>query len=111
MLVEEQQWYYLTYSWWNKKINNFPKGICVKMNIKVYLEFELAYFEVAVQHFSHNAMGASPNRLKYCYTILKILFNINCLHTVKWFRVLQFNFTNSVYQVILSNKNNLHIVV
>ena len=42
----EQQWYYLTRS--------FPKGISLKVNIIARLEFELAFFEAAVPHFSHN---------------------------------------------------------
>ena len=33
---------------------------------------------------------------------------IICLHTVKWFQVLLSNICNSVYQVFLSNTNNLH---
>ena len=34
-----------------------------------------------------------------------------CLYTVKWLQVLQLNITNSIYQVFLSNMNNLHITV
>ena len=30
-----------------------------------------------------------------------------CLHTVKWFQVLLFNMSNSIYQVFLHNINNL----
>ena len=31
-----------------------------------------------------------------------------CLHTVKWFQVLLFNISNSIYQVFWCNMNNLH---
>ena len=31
-----------------------PKGIDPKVKVIVQLEFELAYFEVLVQHFSHH---------------------------------------------------------
>ena len=33
------------------------------------------------------------------------------LHTVKWFQLLPFNVDNSVYEVFLSNKNNLQTAV
>ena len=33
--------------------HNFSKSINQKVNVIVWLEFELAYFEIAVQHFSH----------------------------------------------------------
>ena len=31
-----------------------------------------------------------------------------CWHTVKWFQALLFKINNSIYQVFLSNTNNLH---
>ena len=37
----------------NKEVNPFPKGISLKVNIIMQLEIKLAYYEVAVQHFSH----------------------------------------------------------
>ena len=33
---------------WDKEVNSFPKGIRPKVNIMARLEFELAYYEVAV---------------------------------------------------------------
>ena len=36
--------------------NTFPKDICPKVNVLLWLEFELAYFETVVQHFSHYAL-------------------------------------------------------
>ena len=33
ILLEEQQWYYLTHSWQNKGVHTFPKGICLKVNV------------------------------------------------------------------------------
>ena len=38
----------------------FSKGINLKVNISVQLEFEPAYFEVIVHHFHHYARGAPP---------------------------------------------------
>ena len=38
-----------------KEFITFPIGINLKVNVIAWLEFELAYFETAVQHFSHNA--------------------------------------------------------
>ena len=34
-------------------VHTFPKGVCTKINLIVQLEFELAYFEAAVLHYSH----------------------------------------------------------
>ena len=34
ILVEEQQWYYVTNICENKRVYTFPKGICPKVNIK-----------------------------------------------------------------------------
>ena len=53
ILGEEQQWHYLTHS--SEVIgrfNIFLKDICLKVNVIAPLEFELVYFESAVQHFS-----------------------------------------------------------
>ena len=38
-------------------IHTFAKSICPKVNVMVQLEFELAYYNVAVQHISHYAMA------------------------------------------------------
>ena len=41
ILVEEQQWYYLTQSQADKEVHTFPKSIGQKVNIIVQLEFVL----------------------------------------------------------------------
>ena len=47
-----------------------------------------------------------------CYLKLIILFSINhFLHTFKWFQALLFSISNSIYQVFLSNTNNLYAAV
>ena len=33
--------------------HTFPKDICSKVNVLVWLEFELAYCDSTVQHFNH----------------------------------------------------------
>ena len=33
ILLEEQQWYYLTQCWEEKRVHTFPKDICLKVNI------------------------------------------------------------------------------
>ena len=53
--VEEQQSYHLINGWSDKGSVPFPKGISAKVNVIVWQEFELIYFEAAVQHFSHYA--------------------------------------------------------
>ena len=39
-----------------RRYNTFPKGISPKVNVIEQLDFELNYFNTAVQHFSHNTM-------------------------------------------------------
>ena len=39
-----------------RRFNNFLKGTSPKVNIIARMEFEPAFFEAAVQHFSHYAM-------------------------------------------------------
>ena len=51
------------------------------------------------------------NGFKYSYQTLIILFIIICLLTVKWFQVLHFNISNSVYQGFLSIINNLQGII
>ena len=41
-------------------VHTFLKGICPKVNVIARLEFELAYYDVAVQLFSYNSMGTLP---------------------------------------------------
>ena len=70
ILVEKQQWYYLTHSWRDKRVGyTFPKGI----NLKVYIawqEFKFAYFVAVVQYFSHYAIGTLPS----CFMVINIEF-------------------------------------
>ena len=44
IVVEEQQWSYLTHNWDDQGFHTFPKGISPKVNIIAQPEFELAYF-------------------------------------------------------------------
>ena len=37
-----------------------PTSIPKKVEVIARLKFELAYFETAIQHISHNAMGTPP---------------------------------------------------
>ena len=60
ILLEEQQWYYLTHSWEDKGVHTFPKGICPKVNVIARLEYELAYYDSAVHHFNHYTTRTPP---------------------------------------------------
>ena len=60
LLLEEQQWYYLTLSWEDKGVHTFPYGICPKVNIIAQLEFELANYDSAVHRFNHYTMWIPP---------------------------------------------------
>ena len=61
ILVEEQQWYYLTIAGERiKGVKTFPKVISLKIILTTKLEFELSYYNVAVQHASHYLTKAPP---------------------------------------------------
>ena len=51
-------------------VYGFLKGISQKVKVMARLEFELAYFEVAVQHFSHYTMETHP--YEYCHICLSV---------------------------------------
>ena len=40
-------------SGWDKEVLTFPKVISAKVNVIARLEFELAYYDVALQHVCH----------------------------------------------------------
>ena len=44
-----------THSWEDKKVHTFPKGICPRVKVIVWLESELTYYNSAVQRFTHCA--------------------------------------------------------
>ena len=48
ILLEEQEWYYLTHIWEYRGFHAFPKDICLKVNVLAQLKFELAYYDSAV---------------------------------------------------------------
>ena len=43
----------------DKEVDAFSKGINPKVNIIAWQEFELIYYDVAVQHINHYTMGTS----------------------------------------------------
>ena len=62
ILQEEQKWNYLTHSWKDKGVHIFPKGIYPKVNVIERLEYELAYYDSAVQRFNHYATKTLPQK-------------------------------------------------
>ena len=48
----------------DKAVLTFPKGICPKVNVIAWLEFELAYCVYAVQRFYHYTTSKPQN--KWC---------------------------------------------
>ena len=69
ILIKEEQWYYLTHSWKDNGVHAFPKVISLKVNVIVWLEFKLSYFEATVEHFSHYNMEF-PSKF-WCFWWLK----------------------------------------
>ena len=58
------------HSWGYKMVHTFPKDISSKVNVIASVEFELTYFEVAVQHFSQNTMEFPLPKKKNQFNIL-----------------------------------------
>ena len=50
----EERLFYLTHSDGYNGVHAFLKDISLKVNTIAWLEFELAYYDVAVRHISHN---------------------------------------------------------
>ena len=53
---------YLLGGW---KTNTVPKSISPKVNLIVWLEFKLAYYNLSVQYFSHYATGILPFHISF----------------------------------------------
>ena len=83
MLLEEQQWCYLTHSWEDKGVYIVPKSICPKVNVIVRLEFELTYYNPTVHHFN-------------CYTTRTPLQNLH-VHMQCIEYVCTFSYTPSLF--------------
>ena len=79
ILLEEQEWYYLTHSWEDKGVHTFPKGICPKVNIIARLAYELAYYDSAVQlvnHYTTRRNPHPPTHLNICFLLSVSYSNI-----------------------------------
>ena len=58
LMPKGHSWYYLTHSWEHKRVHTFPKSISLKVGIIVWLEFELAHYDITAQQVSsHYAWG------------------------------------------------------
>ena len=85
MLLEEQQWFYLTNNGKDKGVHTFPKGICPKVNVIARLEFELAYNDSAVRRFNHYT-----TRMRTCvrvclksfYVVVVVVVHLNFFHSI-----------------------------
>ena len=49
ILADEQWWYYFTIWCGNNGVHAFPEGMSQKVNVIAQLEFEIVYYDVAVQ--------------------------------------------------------------
>ena len=63
-------------SWEDKKVPIFAEGICPKVNLIARLEFEHAYYDVAVARFNHYATGIP--QLKSC-SIFVLIQSVYCM--------------------------------
>ena len=58
--------------WGDKRIVTFLKGISPKMIVIAQMAFELAHYDVAVQHINHYAMLS--NSLFWYFHLLSMIF-------------------------------------
>ena len=63
ILIEEPQWNYPPYPWGNEGVHAFHKSISSKVSAIERLDFELAYFGLTVQHFSHHTTGTPQDTI------------------------------------------------
>ena len=77
--IFSKKWYYLTHSWEDKRVHTFPKGICPKVNIIAWLEYELAYYDSTVHRFNH-----------YTTIVFLLIFSIFLMFTSLLSSVLSF---------------------
>ena len=72
ILVEEQQLYYLNYSWEDKGVRTFLKCISPRVNVIEWLEFELAYFEGYSSTLTITSQGfPSHKKISKIYLLIK----------------------------------------
>ena len=75
--------------WEDEKVHTFPKGICPKVNVIARLEYELAYYDSAVQRFNHYTIEYLQVMLKLCYHLdMKIML------THEWKNILKYIINN-----------------
>ena len=59
----------------NEEVHTFLNDIRPKVNVLARLEFDHAYFDVAVQHISHYAMGTLPfHGFKYLLLFIIVIY-------------------------------------
>ena len=51
----------------SKGVHTFPKGISLKVTIIAWMEFELTFYNVTVQHVSHDTTGTPPPGIYVAY--------------------------------------------
>ena len=60
----------------NKGVHTFPKSVSSNVNVIARLEFELAYFEAAVQHISYYATEILPYYYLKNQTVFFLLLDL-----------------------------------
>ena len=98
ILLEEQQWYYLTHSWWGiRGFISFPKGISLKVHIISQVEFELTMMSQS------STLAISPCKLSRF-----VLFYIN---TFSWVSGKQGDLESNVDFLVDSALRKIKIIV
>ena len=104
ILLEEQEWYYLTHSWEDKGVHTFPKGICPRVNVIARLEYKLMYYDSAVHHFNHYTTRTSPSSIVVSMDVHNSYIYI-CVWVCVWL-----GSSHSFKHVSLNNKDKFCLI-
>ena len=78
IIIDKQQWYYLTHSWESERIHNFHKGIRLKVDLITRLDFVHAYYNVSVHYFSHYATRTTGFSFFFFFFLSPFFFFLLC---------------------------------
>ena len=82
-------------------VHTFPKGICTKVNVIVRREFELTYYDFAVQHFNHYTTR-TPTK-----SFLLILLFLTTAVSLPWPFCIVFKFSSSFFSWLIHTISSL----
>ena len=97
----KQQCYYLIYSsGGNKEVHSFCKDINPKVNVIERLEWEIAFYDVPILHFTYYATETSSCNIRHIKLDIiryKVLFGLKVYEVVMGYSMLEFDLLVNVW--------------